>query len=165
VLKEAKALLAKGDVDGAMERARAIPESSNLRASPDFRAIQDTWADALFAKAEKAQDPSEKRALLDQIASTPSVGAARRKRAADELEAMQRSAVNIADLPSDVEVEGDAGTATEVDVEEDVAPAASEKQAPPGAAKASTAKKTPAPAPKPAQTSGSLVRKNPFGGP
>ena len=113
LLKEAKGLLDKGDIEGAMQRASGIPESSNLRASADFRAIQDAWADSLFDKAGKAQDPSEKRALLDRIAGTPSVDSSRRKRAADEVEAMQKAAVNIADLPSDESPSGDAATEPE----------------------------------------------------
>jgi len=165
-LREATALLAQGNTEGAMERARGIPESSNLRASSDFRAIQDAWADALFDKAARSQDPTEKRAILDRIAATPSVDPARRKRAADEVEAMQKSAVNIADLPSDDEASADAAP-------KEASPEPSEKKPAPTAAKTATAKKpsppapktTATPAPKTTATSGSLVRKNPFGGP
>lgn len=155
LLKEAKAQLAKGDVEGAMQRASGIPESSNLRASSDFRAIQDAWADALFDKAEKATDPSEKRALLDRIAVTPSVEPSRRKRAADELEALSKAAVDITELPSD-----EATTKQDAAVELDEAPE-------PSAKKAVAPKKAPAAAPATAKTSspaggGSLVRKTPF---
>lgn len=101
VLKDARALLASGDTEGAMQKASVIPEGSNLRESADFRAIQDAWADALFDKAQAAEDVTEKRALLDRIARATSVDQARRKRAADESDALQRPAVNVADLPSD----------------------------------------------------------------
>jgi ABC transport system ATP-binding/permease protein len=161
LLKEAKALLLKGDVEGAMQRASGIPASSNLRASSDFRAIQEAWADSLFDKAAKASDPSEKRVLLDRIAVTPSVDPARRKRAADELEALARAAVDITELPSDDDETG--------------SPAPSEKSDPkavtPAAAKpapTTAPKKAPTATPAAAKTStptGSLVRKNPFGGP
>lgn len=100
-LKDGRALLASGDTEGAMQKASVIPEGSNLRESADFKAIQDAWADALFDKAQAAQDASEKRALLDRIARATSVDPARRKRAADEFDSLQRSAVNVADLPSD----------------------------------------------------------------
>jgi ABC transport system ATP-binding/permease protein len=160
LLKDAKVLLVKGEVEAAMQRATGIPESSNLRASADFRAIQDAWADALFDKAAKAQDPSEKRALLDRIATTPSVDLARRKRAADELEALQRAAVDVTDLPSD---EG----ATEGSAAVDKPEGSAKKAAAPAPKPTTTTapKKPPAAAPttaKTSPTSGSLVRKNPF---
>jgi pSer/pThr/pTyr-binding forkhead associated (FHA) protein len=162
LLKDARTLLAKGDVEGAMRRASGIPESSNLRASNDFRAIQDAWADSLFDKTAKTSDPSEKRVLLDRIAATPSVDPARRKRAADELEALTRAAVDITELPSDEEETSEAAVATSEPSAKKAAttaakpaPAVAPKKAPtatPAAAKTST-------------SSGSLVRKNPFGGP
>ena len=101
LLRDARSLLARGDTEGAMEKANTIPEGSNLRESPDFKAIQDAWADALFNKALATQDVSEKRGFLDRIARATSVDPARRKRAADELDVMQRPAINVADLPSD----------------------------------------------------------------
>jgi pSer/pThr/pTyr-binding forkhead associated (FHA) protein len=161
LLKEAKALLGKGDIDGAMQRASGIPESSNLRASSDFRAIQDAWADALFEKAEKSQDATEKRALLDRIAATPSVDPSRRKRAADEVEALQRAAVNIADLPSDENAKDDAAAAP------DKTEASAKKVVTSPPKPPTTAPKKPAPAAAPATAktsapSGSLVRKTPF---
>jgi pSer/pThr/pTyr-binding forkhead associated (FHA) protein len=100
-LRDARSLLARGDTEGAMQKASTIPEGSNLRESADFKAIQDAWADALFNQALATQDVSEKRGFLDRIARATSVDPARRKRAADELDAMQRPAVNVADLPSD----------------------------------------------------------------
>jgi pSer/pThr/pTyr-binding forkhead associated (FHA) protein len=158
LLKEAKALLSKGDVEGAMQRATGIPESSNLRASSDFRAIQDAWADAMLDKADKAQDPNEKRALLDRIAGTPSVDPARRKRAADEVEALQKAAVDITELPSDDDASGDAAA--------DKPDASAKKVAtvPPKPTTTAAPKKAPtaAPAAKTSAPSGSLVRKTPF---
>jgi hypothetical protein len=148
LLKEAKALLANGEIERAMQRASGIPESSNLRASADFRAIQGAWADSLFEKAARAADPSEKRALLDRIATTPSVDPARRKRAADELEALSRAAVDIADLPSDREGSNDAPA---------VSPATAPAPAPKKPPTAAPTEKTPAPA-----GGSSLVRKSPF---
>jgi pSer/pThr/pTyr-binding forkhead associated (FHA) protein len=100
-LKDARALLASGDTEGAMQKASVIPEGSNLRESADFKAIQDAWADGLFDKAQATQDVTEKRALLDRIARATSVDQARRKRAADEFDSLQRPAVNVSDLPSD----------------------------------------------------------------
>lgn len=168
IMKDGRALLAKGDWEGAMQKVSAIPEGSNLRQSQDFKAIQDAWADALFDKAVATQDVAEKRATLDRIASSPSVDPARRKRAADEIEAMQRPAVNVADLPSDdITIEQKApepphpvptGTVAAVPATTPHATAASKVPAP----KPATAAPKPAPVPKPEKGSSTLVRKNPF---
>jgi len=161
-LREAKGLLDKGDAEAALLRVSAIPEGSNLRESPDFKAIQDGWADSLFKKAAATEDASEKRAILDRIARSPTVEAGRRKRAASELDEMQKSAVNVADLPSDV---SNTPAPSGQPVEEP-APSASDL-AVPSAAPQPTHKEKPS-APKPAATPSSsipLVRKNPFGNP
>jgi pSer/pThr/pTyr-binding forkhead associated (FHA) protein len=171
VLKEAKGLLDSGDPEAARERANVIPEGSNLRQSADFKAIQDAWADALFTKAGASQDPSEKRALLDRVASSPSVDPGRRKRAAGELESMQKATVNIADLPSAEEVkpEPSAQAAPDSAAAPPTATAApaTQRTAPTAGLPSPTPKK-PSSAPKPPSTSpqsGTLVRKNPFGDP
>lgn len=171
-LKDARALLARGDTEGAMQKANAIPEGSNLRDSADFKAIQDAWADALFDKALATQDISEKRGFLDRIARATSVDPARRKRAADELDSMQRPAINVTDLPSDstaaapapsvaVSAPAASHTASEAAV---AAPAPSpphkEATAKPAAPKpAATPKPSSPPRNKPSNT---LVRDNPF---
>ncbi len=99
-LAEAKASLDKGDVDGAERKAAEIPEASNARKTADYRQIQGAWADALFAKAAAANDPSQKRALLDQIARATTVDSIRRKRAAAELASDGAESVDVSDLPS-----------------------------------------------------------------
>jgi ABC transport system ATP-binding/permease protein len=99
-LTEAKALLDKGDVDGAMRKASDIPEASNARKTVEYRQIQGAWADALFAKANDSRDPAQKRALLDQIARASTVDSIRRKRAANELASQGGDSVDISDLPS-----------------------------------------------------------------
>jgi pSer/pThr/pTyr-binding forkhead associated (FHA) protein len=171
-LKDARALLAKGDTEGAMQKVSIIPEGSNLRESADFKAVEDAWADALFNKALATQDASEKRGVLDRIARAPAVDPARRKRAADELDAMQRPAVNVADLPSDdVAAEPPAAptpTATATHTTSPVAaaaPATTHKEAAPKPTPApkpvASPPKPPTPAPK-RDKPGTLVRDNPF---
>jgi pSer/pThr/pTyr-binding forkhead associated (FHA) protein len=164
IMKDARALLAKGDWEAAMQKVSSIPEGSNLRQSQDFKAIQDAWADALFDKAVASQDATEKRSALDRIASSPSVDPARRKRAADEIEAMQRPAVNVEDLPSDDMTIERAPVPPPPPSAVAVAPSVAThvpapKASPPKPATAAAPK--PAPAPKP-DKGGSLVRKNPF---
>ncbi|HYQ00194.1 MAG TPA: FHA domain-containing protein [Polyangiaceae bacterium] len=99
-LQEAKALLDKGEIDAAMRKAAEIPDTSNARKTADYRQIQSAWADALFAQASASQDPTQKRALLDQIARATTVDAARRKRAANDLTALDAESVDVSDLPS-----------------------------------------------------------------
>lgn len=99
-LAEAKALLDKGDIDGALKKAAEIPESSNARQTADYRQIQGAWADALFAKADATDDPAEKRAYLDQVSRATSVDSIRRKRAAAALVAVGGESVDVNELPS-----------------------------------------------------------------
>ena len=99
-LLEAKALLDKGDIDAAMRKAAEIPPTSNARKTADYRQIQSAWADALFAQAAASQDPTQKRSLLDQIARATSVDSVRRKRAANDLTALDAESVDVSDLPS-----------------------------------------------------------------
>jgi ABC transport system ATP-binding/permease protein len=100
LLAEAKALQEKGDVDGARARAAQIPEDSNLRDSPEFRAIVATWADGVLAKASQAEDPGEKRKLLEQVARAKEVDSIRRKRAANDLAALGGETIDVSELPS-----------------------------------------------------------------
>ncbi len=99
-LADAKALLDKGDAEGAAKKAAEIPEDSNARKTADFREIEGAWADALFAKASAATDPAQKRALYDQISRDTAVDSIRRKRAANELASLGAGSVDVSDLPS-----------------------------------------------------------------
>jgi ABC transport system ATP-binding/permease protein len=100
ILAEAKALLDKGDVAGARARAVQLPESSNLRDTAEFRAIQSTWADQLLARASKSDDPAQKRELLEEVARAAEVDSIRRKRAANDLAALGGETIDVSDLPS-----------------------------------------------------------------
>jgi hypothetical protein len=147
-LADAKALLDKGDIDGAAAKTSEIPEDSNARKTADYRQIQGAWADALFAKAAASNDPAQKRTFLDQISRATNVDSIRRKRAANELSALSAGSVDISDLPS--------------------APKDPPKiAAQPVAHAVSASAGDPAPDPKPASaakisTPATLVRKNPF---
>ncbi|MEO7036362.1 MAG: FHA domain-containing protein [Polyangiaceae bacterium] len=137
-LADAKALLDKGDIDGAERKAAEVPEASNARKTPEYRQIQDAWADALFAKAAATSDPAQKRAFLDQIARATTVDSIRRKRAANEVVGGGGQSVDISDLPS----------APKVVPAPHPSPSGSNSDAPAAAAKSSTPV--------------TLVRKNPF---
>ena len=181
-LAEAKGLLARGDAQGAMERADRLPSSSNLRSSPDFKLIQSAWADDLFGKAAASGDAAEKRSLLDRIARSTTLDPVRRKRAASELDAMRQAAVDVTDLPSEqgISVEASdsaaapspaaAAAAVAQDAEPVPSVAATSKK-PGGIAAAKPAAPTTAkssPAPKTAKSppgGATLVRQNPFDDP
>jgi pSer/pThr/pTyr-binding forkhead associated (FHA) protein len=99
-LSEASDLLAKGDVEGAQKKSQQIPEDSNLRESTTFKEIQTKWADGVLAQAAAETDRTKKRTLLDQIAKSPDVGSMTRKRAANEISALDADSVGIEQLPS-----------------------------------------------------------------
>jgi hypothetical protein len=100
LLSDAKALLDQGDPSAARAKANLIPEDSNLRDTPEFRAIQATWADQLLARAAKTTDPAEKRKFLEDVARATAVDSIRRKRAASELTALGGETIDVSELPS-----------------------------------------------------------------
>jgi len=153
LLTEAKALLDKGDARAARARANQIPEDSNLRDTPEFRAIQAGWADQLLNRASQIDDPTEKRKLLEEVARATAVDSIRRKRAANDLSALGGETVDVNELPSAPRV---------------VHTSQSGANAP--ASKANEPQRTPDPAPEPAAAKAgaspaTLVRKNPFDDP
>jgi pSer/pThr/pTyr-binding forkhead associated (FHA) protein len=85
LLKEASELVDKGDFDGAHAKVLQIPENSAAREDDVFKKVEGAWADSLFAKADKATDPDEKRKILTQITSTGTVDAQRRAKALELL--------------------------------------------------------------------------------
>jgi pSer/pThr/pTyr-binding forkhead associated (FHA) protein len=98
-LQEAKILLDRGDVEAAHIKAtQEIPADSNARQSREFREIEARWADMLFEQAGATSDVTKKRAVLDRIAKAPSVDSVRRKRAANEIAALDADGVDVADL-------------------------------------------------------------------
>lgn len=99
-LDEAKAFLDKGDVEGAHKKSLQIPEDSNLRESTSFKEIQTRWAERLFEQAASETDRSRRRAILDAIAKSPDVSSMLRKRAANEIAALDGDSIGIDELPS-----------------------------------------------------------------
>jgi pSer/pThr/pTyr-binding forkhead associated (FHA) protein len=87
-LEEANKLLDSGDVEGAHKKVLEIPESSGARDDDRFKRVEGGWADALFQQVDKATSAGEKTRILNIIATTPSVDAERRKKAADMISAI-----------------------------------------------------------------------------
>ena len=153
LLAEAKALLDKGDAVAARGRANQIPEDSNLRDTPEFRAIQLTWADQVLARASQAQDPVEKRKLLEEVARATAVDSIRRKRAANDLAALGGETIDVSELPSAPRTLHSDKSNTTVAAAKPSEP----QRAPDPTPEPVAAKATPGPA--------TLVRKNPFDDP
>jgi ABC transport system ATP-binding/permease protein len=148
LLADAKARLDQGDAMGARAKANQIPEESNLRETPEFRAIQSSWADAMLDRASQTGDVAEKRDLLDQVARATEVEPIRRRRAANDLAAIGGESVDVTDLPSAPRQAKNTGSAGGLNQPRDALRDPNE---------ASTAAKPAAPA--------TLVRKNPFDDP
>ncbi len=95
-LDDAKRRCSSGDCAGAHAELAKIADGSPLRASPDFKDIENRWADQSLAKADAEQDSARKHALLQQVAQDVAVDAPRRKAAADRLQALDA----VAEIPT-----------------------------------------------------------------
>lgn len=156
-LAEAHALMESGDIEGALHRVQDIPADSNLRESTSFKEIHARWADAIFEEAANTSDKTRKRALLDLIAKSPDVGSIRRKRAVNEIAALDADSVDIDELPS-------AGQEHQPEKPEPKArpkrPVARPRPQP--TVKEASNKPEPPPRTPPKQPSGGLIRETPF---
>lgn len=100
VLAEARSLLEQGQLESAHVRATSgIPDTSALRASPEFQEIEARWADALFAQAQQEPDVEHKSSLLRRIVEAPSVDPQRRTRAQNWLTDLTEGGVEVDELP------------------------------------------------------------------
>lgn len=99
VLAEANRLMAAGDLNGAHSALAAMPETSPLRQSKDVADIESKWADDKFAQAATEPDIAKRKALLGDIAKANLVDADRRKRAVDELAALDQGGTDPNALP------------------------------------------------------------------
>ena len=88
LIKEAKELVEAKDFERAHKKLEAINDNSPVRESQEFKDIESKWADWMFSKLDTMSDASEKKRVLQQIASTPSVSAEQRKKAADMLQGL-----------------------------------------------------------------------------
>lgn len=103
ILQDAVRMAEDGDVFGAHERLREVPDPSAIEGAPEFRRIEAEWADAMLQAALGETDNSKKRAILDEVARTPSVDAQRRGLAAKALSALNSSpTVAVGELEAEV---------------------------------------------------------------
>lgn len=109
-LDQAKKLLDQGEIEQAHQLVlREVPEDSNARKSDTFQRIEAAWADMLLGKAAKESDPNQKRELYDRVAKASSVDSVRRKRASNEIAALDGEGVEVTDLPGGRVADGGAG--------------------------------------------------------
>ncbi len=100
-LQEAKELAAQGDLDLAHARiASDVAKSPTLRDGPEVREIESRWADAVLARAEQELDMPTRRAMLNTVAQSTTVDAARRRAAADKLKEADYLGTDIHELPA-----------------------------------------------------------------
>lgn len=99
-LADAVQLMQNGDVEAAHNKVIAeIPENSNARQSTEFKDIEARWADMLLDLAQRETDPQKKRALLDRVAKATTVDSGRRKRASNDIAALDKG-VDPNELPN-----------------------------------------------------------------
>jgi ABC transport system ATP-binding/permease protein len=82
-LDEAREKLSAKEYEAAHKKILDIPENSPIHEDPAFKEIEAAWADWMFQRVDMVADTAEKKKLLKEINTTPSVDADRRKKAAD----------------------------------------------------------------------------------
>jgi pSer/pThr/pTyr-binding forkhead associated (FHA) protein len=98
-LAEAKRLAAAGDLEAAHAKLNA-EIGDGLRDDPDVKRIEGQWADAQMRKAAQETDPAVKRSLLASVSGARLVEGDKRKAAADELLRLDNGGTDPASLPS-----------------------------------------------------------------
>jgi hypothetical protein len=92
-LDDAKHKCAAGDCETAHDELAGIPADSPIRSSPDFKDVENRWADQELVKGDAEVDPAKKRRFYQRVAQDLAVDAARRKTAADKLQSLDAVAV------------------------------------------------------------------------
>lgn len=93
-LDDAKAKCAAGDCEAAHEELSGLPAGSTLRTSAEFKDVMGRWADQLLAKGDAETDSAKKHVDFQRVAQDAAVDGARRKAAADRLQALDAVASN-----------------------------------------------------------------------
>src|SRR5262249_43659442 len=82
-LDDAMALLEKKDYNGAHNRLLEIPEEQRDTDNQKFKDVETAWADWKFSLVDKADGSKAKKLILKEIASTETVDAKQRTKAAE----------------------------------------------------------------------------------
>jgi pSer/pThr/pTyr-binding forkhead associated (FHA) protein len=104
-LDDAKKACFAGDCELAHAGLEAaIAESSSLRSSPDFKDIENRWADQVLARADAEPDVTKKRSLYQRVSQSVSADPGRRKIAADKLQQLDTSTATLGTNPTQLPV-------------------------------------------------------------
>ncbi len=87
-LDDAKRKCAEGDCEAAHDELAGVAVASPVRSMPDFRDVENKWADQELAKGDAEADSAKKHRLYQRVAQDVAVDAAKRKAAADKLQAL-----------------------------------------------------------------------------
>jgi hypothetical protein len=99
----AKRVCIAGDCEAAHAALEAaVAESSPLRGSPDFKEVENQWADQLLSRAETLSDITKRRVLYQRVSQSIYADSARRSAAADMLQQLDTS--TLATSPTQVSV-------------------------------------------------------------
>jgi len=88
ILQSAQSMFAAGRVEEAHELLKRVPENSNLRQDPSFKALQARWADSVLLRADNTATTEEKFAIYEALLRDPSLDDAHRSRAQDSLNSL-----------------------------------------------------------------------------
>jgi pSer/pThr/pTyr-binding forkhead associated (FHA) protein len=87
-LDDAKRKCAAGDCETAHDELAGVPAESPVRATADFKDVENRWADQELARGDAEADSGKKHRLYQRVAQDVAVDASRRKAAADKLQAL-----------------------------------------------------------------------------
>jgi pSer/pThr/pTyr-binding forkhead associated (FHA) protein len=99
-LDRAKELCVAGDYQGAHDLLTTIADASPLRVAPDFKDIENKWADELLGRANGEVDLVTRRALYQRVAQAMTVEPTRRKAGADKLQELDVVPTAVASNPT-----------------------------------------------------------------
>jgi pSer/pThr/pTyr-binding forkhead associated (FHA) protein len=146
-LDDARRKCAAGDCETAHDELAGVPPESPVRATVDFKDVENRWADQELARGDIEADSTKKHRLYQRVAQDVAVDASRRKAAADKLQALDAVAAIPTATPTSLPV------APPPDVPDTTAKPDSSKRPPPPvdtvptAATTSVAAVTPPPSP------------------
>jgi pSer/pThr/pTyr-binding forkhead associated (FHA) protein len=95
-LDDARRKCSSGDCETAHDELQTISDGAPQRSSPDFKDIENRWADQELAKGDAETDSAKRHVLYQRVAQDVAVDAAKRKAAADKLQALD----TVASIPT-----------------------------------------------------------------
>jgi len=95
-LDDARRKCSSGDCETAHDELQTIADGAPQRSSPDFKDIENRWADQELAKGDAETDSAKRHVLYQRVAQDVAVDAAKRKAAADKLQALD----TVASIPT-----------------------------------------------------------------